>query len=182
MKFRNIVAGGAVLFGMAAYASAVSPASAASLQSPDSDALVAGYQVIQFDLKECVAITGKTGVSASGSGLVSPDVLKVAAKICDDARANQPKLEALAKANDFELPDTLPYTLTARYAALIRNNDARLGAHYLQDQISSHEDALAIFQDEAANGNNADIKAAAAEIIPTVQENLTLLQQTLAKH
>jgi putative membrane protein len=179
MKIRNIVAGGAVLLGVAAYASV---AQAASLQSPDSDALVAGYQVIQFDLKECQVLTGKAGVSANGSGLVTPDILKVSAKICSDAQANLPKLKALAKANDFDLPDSLPYTLTARYAALIRNKDAKLGINYLQDQISSHEDALAIFQDEAANGNNADIKAAAAEIIPTVQENLTLLQQTLAKH
>ena len=179
MKIRNIIAGGAVLFGVGAYASA---AQAASLQSPDSDALVAGYQVIQFDLKECEALTGKTGVSANGSGLVSPDILKVSTKICNDAQVNLPKLEALAKANDFDLPEGLPYTLTARYAALIRNKDAKLGINYLQDQISSHEDALAIFQDEAANGTNADIKAAAAEIIPTVQENLTLLQQTLAKH
>ena len=178
MKIRNIIAGGAVLLGVTVSVSA----RAAGLQSPDSDALVAGYQVIQFDLKECEAITGKTGVSANGSGLVAPDILTVSTKICNDAQANLPKLETLAKANDFALPDGLPYTLTARYSALIRNKDAKLGINYLQDQISSHEDALAIFQDEAANGTNADIKAAAAQIIPTVQENLALLQQTLAKH
>jgi putative membrane protein len=52
----------------------------------------------------------------------------------------------------------------------------------LNDQINSHEDALAVFQDEAANGKDPDIKAAATKVIPTVESNLALLKATLAKH
>lgn len=182
MKLRNMLTGCAMLAGLATYASAIPAASAATLQSPDSDALVAGYQVIRFDLKECQALSVKSTPTANGTGSVSPEIVKVAAKICGDAKANKPKLEALAKANNFTLPEKLPYTLTARYSALIRNQNGDMGTAYLNDQISSHQDALAIFQEEAANGTNADIKAAFTAVIPTVQSNLTLLQTTLAKH
>jgi len=181
MKIRNIIQGGAVLAGLAICAASVPTASAATLQSPDSDALDAAYQVIQFDLKECLALLPKPGVAANGSGLLSPDVLKVSAKVCNDAKGYKPTLEELAKAHDYTLPADLPYQLNARYAELVRNENANLGTQYLKDQINSHEDALAIFQQEAATGPDPQIKAAVTNAIPTVQANLILLQDALAK-
>jgi hypothetical protein len=178
MKMVDFIGAGAVLLGMTAFS--FTAAQAAPLGPPDSDALVAGYQIIQFDLQECRAVQGPT--SMNGSGEVSVDILKVSSKICSDAASYEPILEKVAKAKGFALPTSLPYTLTARYAALIRNQGPGLGVHYLNDQISSHQDALAVFQDEAANGKDPDIKAAAAKVIPTVQSNLDLLKSTLAKH
>jgi putative membrane protein len=181
MKIRNIVGGSVVLLSLAAYSS-IAPASAATtLSSPDSDALTAAYQLIQFDQEECSAISHGAAMT-NGTRTVSPDILQVSAKICSDAQNYRPKLEQLAKDHDFKLPDWLPYSLTARYAALIRDAGPGLGVRYLNDQISSHEDALAVFQDEAANGKDPELKAAAAEIIPVVQSNLDLLKATLVKH
>jgi predicted outer membrane protein len=177
MKIRNILKGGVVLVGLAAFTSVAAPASAGTLQPPDSDALVAGYQVIQFNLKECMAIAAKSGVSANGSTVISPQIRDIAGKMCSESRAYLPKLEAAAKAKDFTLPKELPYELTARYAALVRNQNGNMGQQYLSDQISSHESALAIFQEEAATGMDPDIKAAATEIIPTVQGNLDQLKK-----
>jgi putative membrane protein len=180
MKICNNLMVGAVLVCSAAFASVATPALAGTLQSPDSDALVAGYQIIQFNFKECMAISPKAGTLGNGSFTVSPDITKIAAKMCSESREYLPKLEALAKAKDFKLPDGLPYYLNARWAALVRNQNGNLGQQYLQDQISSHEDALAVFQEEAATGTDPDIKAAATEIIPTVQTNLAELKK-LAK-
>jgi putative membrane protein len=178
MKIVNFIGAGALLVGTVMFS--FTPAQAA-LESPDSDALVAGYQIIQFDLQECFAL--QRGVSMSnGAGSVPSDIAAVAAKICGDASKYQPILAKAAKDKGFDLPKTLPYTLTARYAALIRNPGPGLGVRFLNDQIESHEDALAVFQDEAANGKDPEIKAAATEIIPTVQSNLDLLKKTLASH
>src|SRR5579862_8657867 len=116
MKLRNILKGGVMLAGLAVYAAILPTAHAGALQSPDSDTLNAAYQVIQFDLKECQALTPKPGVTSNGTGMVSPDILKVSARICNDARGYKPTLEELAKANDFELPADLPYAMNARYA------------------------------------------------------------------
>jgi hypothetical protein len=176
MKIRTILNCGAALLGLAAV-SGVLPAMAAPLQSPDSDALVAGYQVIQFNLAECLAIAPKAGGPGNGTRVVSPAIQTLAGKLCDESRTYKPKLEALAKSKDFELPTQLPYYLTARYGALVRNQNGDLGQQYLEDQISSHEDALAIFQQEAATGTDPDVKAAAAEVIPTVAANLAALKK-----
>jgi Domain of unknown function (DUF4142) len=181
MRIRNIVKGGVVLAGLAAFTSLSAPAFAAPLQSPDSDALVAGYQLIQFDLKECMAIAAKPGVSANGTGLISPDIRDIAGKMCDTARAEKPKLEALAASKNFDLPDDLPYYLNARYASLIRNQNGTMGHQYLDDQISSHEDALAVFQDAVATGTDPDVKAALTSVIPTVQSNLDQLKNLAGK-
>jgi putative membrane protein len=180
MKIRTILNCGATLLGFAALSAAL-PAMAAPLQSPDSDALVAGYQVIDFNLKECLAIAPKAGAPGNGSRIVSPEIRTLADKLCDESREYAPKLEALAKSKDFDLPDGLPYYLTARYAALVRNQNGDLGQQYLEDQISSHEDALAIFQEEAATGTDPDVKAAAAEVIPTVSANLAALKELSRK-
>lgn len=180
MKIRTILTGGVALLGLAAI-SAASPAIAAPLQSPDSDALVAGYQVIQFNLKECLAMLPKAGAPGNGSAVVDPAIRTLANKLCDESRMYKPKLEALAKAKGFELPDGLPYYLNARYAALVRNQNGDLGQQYLDDQISSHEDALAIFQQAVATGTDPDVKAAAAEVIPTVETNLAALKKLSAK-
>lgn len=176
MKIRTILMGGAALLGLASVSVAL-PAMADPLQSPDSDALVAGYQVIQFNLAECLAIAPKAGGLGNGSRIISPDIRTMADKMCDESREYKPKLEALAKSKDFELPTQLPYYLTARYAALVRNQNGDLGQQYLQDQISSHEDALAIFQQAVATGKDPDVKAAFAEVIPTVSANLAALKK-----
>jgi len=52
----------------------------------------------------------------------------------------------------------------------------------LNDQIESHSDAVAVFQDEVANGKDPDVRAAAVKVLPTVQSNLDLLKATLAKY
>jgi len=178
MKIMNFIGAGALLIGMSIFS--FTPAQAA-LESPDSDALIAGYQIIQFDLQECFAL--QRGVSMSnGAGTVPSDIAAVASKICGDAAKYRPMLLKVAKEKDFVLPTSLPYTLTARYAALVRNPGPGLGVRFLNDQIESHEDALAVFQDEAANGKDPDIKALATEVIPTVESNLALLKKTLASH
>lgn len=177
MKIRNILMGGAVLVGLGTFAAATSAASAATLQSPDSDTLVAGYQLIHFNFKECKAISAKPGNVGNGSFIVSPDIRQIAAKMCSELAEYLPKLEALAQSKNFTLPDGLPTYLTARYAALIRNQNGNLGQQYLQDQISSHEDAVAVFQLEVATGMDPDVKAGANEVLPTMEANLATLKK-----
>lgn len=178
MKIRDILQAGVVLGSLAAFTGAAAPAVADTLSPPDSDALVAGYQVIQFNLKECMAIARRAAAPpANGTGLVSPKIKEIAGKMCSESKMYLPKLEALAKDKNFELPAELPYYLTAQYGALVRNQSGDFGTQYLQDQIASHQEALAIFQEEAATGNDPDVKAAATEVIPTVQANLAELKK-----
>jgi putative membrane protein len=47
---------------------------------------------------------------------------------------------------------------------------------YIDDQVSGHKDALSLMQDYAKNGDNAKLKAFAAETAPKVQAHLDKAQ------
>ena len=175
MKTRNTIKFGILLAGMATIATG--SARAAALQPPDSDTLVAGYQLIQFNLKECMAITTGSGFVGNGSRIVSPNILNIAGKMCAESREFKPKLEALAKSKNFTLPDGLPTYLNARANALYINQNQNLGQQYLEDQISSHQDAVDIFQLEVQTGKDPDVKAGASEVLPIMQANLATLEK-----
>lgn len=50
---------------------------------------------------------------------------------------------------------------------------------YLRGQVRAHARAIEVFQFEAANGSDAEIKAYAASKIPDLQEHLTMAQAAL---
>jgi predicted outer membrane protein len=137
------------------------------LSAQDLSALTAGYQLIQFDLLECRAVSGAQ---------LSGNVAAVAAKLCADATRYEPTLTQLAAAHEVTLPDALPDDLNARYVAF---HYGPTGQAFLRDQISSHEDALAVFQLEAASGTNPELKGVAGRIMPVVQGNLDALRAAL---
>jgi putative membrane protein len=44
---------------------------------------------------------------------------------------------------------------------------------YANNQVKAHEATIALFEDEAANGKDADLKAFAAETLPKLKDHLT---------
>jgi len=48
---------------------------------------------------------------------------------------------------------------------------------FLQDEVRAHKTALAAFQNEADHGENADVKAWAKSMIPTLQGHLSEAEQ-----
>jgi putative membrane protein len=144
---------------------ATAPASS-SLSDQDLSFLTSAYQLINFDLAEC-AVIQKVGASAS--------VERVAQQVCADAQHYQPLVAQQAASHGVTLPNTLPYHLKAELVQLTYN-PADINAAYLRSQISSHEDSLAIFRDEAANGVDPSLKQTAIDTIPVVQANLDRLR------
>jgi putative membrane protein len=136
----------------------------------DLNMLTESYQLIQFDLLECneIATTPTNAITAAASD-----------KLCADAKRYQPELEQLAQAHDVSLPNALPEEMEARYVTFHYNPSPSIAVQFLRDQVSSHEDALAVFRVEATNGDNPDIKAAAGRLIPVVQSNLDSLRLAL---
>jgi len=51
---------------------------------------------------------------------------------------------------------------------------------FLKDEVLDHEKALAVFRREAAHGHDADLKAYAGKMIPTLEEHLHIAE-SLAK-
>jgi putative membrane protein len=143
----------------------------AALSRADLEALTAAYQLIAFDLQEC------TLVQRQNPGAM---VQQVAAQICADAQRYQPMLEELAARHDVTLPNRLDYDLEAQYVGLAYHPAPNFDVNYLNDQIASHEQALAVFRDTAGTTTDGQIKELYENAIPVVEKNLVSLRQALA--
>ena len=141
------------------------------LSATDLAALTASYQLIAFDLREC------TLVQRQDPG---PAVRDVAAQICADAQHYRPVLEELAARHDVALPNALSYDLEAQYVGLSYRPMPNFAVNYLNDQIASHEQALALFREAVRTSTDADIKALYQGAIPVVRKNLASLRHALA--
>jgi putative membrane protein len=57
-------------------------------------------------------------------------------------------------------------------AEMGKKKGAEFDEDYIDDQIETHQNALAMMRDYAEKGDNADLKAVAGEIAPVVQKHL----------
>jgi putative membrane protein len=65
--------------------------------------------------------------------------------------------------------------------SLNSKSNADFDKTYMDDQVAGHKDAVALMEDYAKNGDNAKLKAFAAEVLPTVKEHLAMAQKIDAK-
>ncbi len=66
---------------------------------------------------------------------------------------------------------------TAAQAKLQADNARQFDRDYMRGQVSAHLAAVKVFQDEIANGQDADLKAFATSTLPTIQQHLKMAQQ-----
>ena len=70
-------------------------------------------------------------------------------------------------------PDaTLPQMSQDMLAKLNADSPRAFDRDYVRGQIASHQAAVKVFQDEIANGQDADLKAFATSTLPTIQAHL----------
>ena len=167
MKLRFLSYGAWAILALAGCSTTAQAPAGTTLTSQDLDDLTVGYQLVQFDLLECGSLQGV---------MQTPAVSAVTQKLCADAARYQPVLAQLAQAHDVTLPNDMPANMKARYVAF---HYAPNATQFLRDQVSSHEDALAVFQGEASSGSTPDIRTVAAGALPVVQGNLDALRQAL---
>ena len=72
-------------------------------------------------------------------------------------------------------PPKLTPELSSNMAALRAAKGADRDALYVTQQKASHQDALMVQQDEAANGTAKPLKMVAAKIVPVVQHHIDML-------
>jgi putative membrane protein len=97
------------------------------------------------------------------------DVRKAAQQILADHTAANEKLRSLAQKKNMALaaaPATRP--------AVPATGD--FDSAYVAAQIKAHQSAIALFQAEAANGSDSDLRAFATATLPTLQQHLAMMQ------
>lgn len=104
----------------------------------------------------------------------SQPVKDFAQKMIDAHTATTAALAPLATAAQITPPTAIPAKFTSKLDDLRNAKPSEFDAKYLDQASSVHSDALNLMNDYAANGQNASIKAFAAETAPKVQEHLDM--------
>jgi putative membrane protein len=160
----------AALLALAGCSTTAQGPQSSTLAPQDLNFITTAYQLVHFDLDACTFVQKNT---------LEPQVVPVVNKICADAMEYAPKIRAQAAENNVTLPNTLPTELKAQLVTLNYRPEPNLSVAFIRAEISSHESALAVFQDEAQNGVNPTFKQVATQTAPLVEQNLTMLRQAL---
>ena len=108
---------------------------------------------------------------------MNPDVKAAAQMIIDDHSAADAKLKALV--SDGKAPGPLPTALDERRKGMLDNLTGAAAKdfddRYLDQQTMAHHEALLAFNGYAKAGDNADVKAFAAETAPKLEHHAQMV-------
>jgi len=108
-------------------------------------------------------------------------VKKVAARMVTDHSSANQQLASLSA----QLGDPAPTVTDAKHQdmhdQLEQLSGPQFDDEYLQDQLTAHQQAIALFQKEIDNGSNPQLKQFASDTLPVLQMHLDMIQKALNK-
>ncbi len=111
----------------------------------------------------------------------SDEVKQYAQKMVDDHTAAGDELKTLAASKNV----TLPMEMDAKHKAMNDKLSAMTGSafdmEYMKAMMKDHETTVAMLKKESTGGKDADAKAFAAKLLPTVQGHLDMVKEMTTK-
>ncbi len=105
-------------------------------------------------------------------------VKQFAQAMIDDHTPNNEKLASLATQKGLTAP-TEPSPAQQKMLTKLQGLEgAKFDHAYLAGQVKAHQTMLKLFEREATNGQDTDLKAFAEATVPTIQKHLTMAQAT----
>ena len=108
------------------------------------------------------------------------DVKQYAQKMIDDHTMAGDELKSLAESKNV----TLPMAMDAKHMALNQKLSSMSGSsfdmEYMKAMVKDHEKTVALLQKEANNGKDAEAKAFASKLLPTIQGHLEMAKNMMA--
>jgi putative membrane protein len=95
--------------------------------------------------------------------------------VTDHTKANN-QLQTLASQKGIAIPTDLDSSARADVDKLSKLNGADFDHNYVDMQVTAHKDAIDLFNKEINDGQDADIKAFAAQTMPTLEKHLQAAQ------
>ena len=162
-----------------AFALALLPVAACSSNAPmTSAAAPASPPVADVDQMFVNAAADSTEVDAgqlAATKARNPRIKQYGATVVADHNKAAQQLMTLTQSKSITItPNTSDPSVMAKLQA---DAPAAFDRDYMRGQVGSQQAAVQLFQDEAANGQDADIKAFAQQTLPTVQQHLTMARQ-----
>jgi putative membrane protein len=96
----------------------------------------------------------------------------------DHSKAND-ELNGIVARKGMTAPTALDSASESTKTRLSRLNGAEFDRAYMEEMVSGHKQAIALFQREADHGADPDIKAFASRTLPIIQHHLQLAEETL---
>ena len=104
----------------------------------------------------------------------SPEVKRFAQRMIDDHSKAAGPLKELASRKEIALETELDDQHQAMQDQLAKLNGAAFDKAYMSHMVKAHLQAVAQFQQQAKAGQDADVKAWAAKMLPMLQEHVKL--------
>lgn len=104
-------------------------------------------------------------------------VKKFATTMIDAHGKTTQQLMTIAQSKGVTPDATPPQMAQDQMVALNKASPAAFDRLYLRDQVMDHVAAVKVYQDEIANGQDADLKAFATSTLPTIQSHLKMARQ-----
>jgi putative membrane protein len=108
-----------------------------------------------------------------------PKVKSFAEMMVKDHSAANEKLESLASSKHIPLPKTLDASHEATKSKLEALSGDSFNKSYVESQLKAHEKTVDLLNKEISSGQDADAKAFAQSVLPTVEHHLQAVR-TLA--
>lgn len=96
--------------------------------------------------------------------------------VTDHSKAND-ELKAIAAQQNVKLPPDANPVQKATADRLSKMTGNEFDNEYVKAQVADHEKTVALFQEEADNGTNAELKAFAQKTLPTLKMHLEMIRK-----
>ncbi len=107
----------------------------------------------------------------------SPRTKQYAAKVLADHQSVDQQLMTMAQSKGVTPDATQPQMMTDSTAKLGSETGAAFDRGYARQQVAVDQAAVKAFQDEIANGQDADLKQFATTTLPTLQQHLAMARR-----
>jgi putative membrane protein len=113
----------------------------------------------------------------AGEKSTDPKVKSFAEMMVKDHSSANQKLESLASSKHIELPKTLDASHEATKAKLKVLTGNSFDKSYVEGQLKDHEKTVRLLETEISSGQDADAKAFAESVLPTVKQHLQAVRE-----
>jgi putative membrane protein len=107
-----------------------------------------------------------------------PEVKKFAQMMVDDHTAANNELKTVAQQKNITLPAAMGEKCQKKYNDLAEKKGEEFDKDYISFMVSDHKDVVDMFEKEAENGNDPDLKAWASQKISALRHHLEMAQAT----
>jgi len=105
-----------------------------------------------------------------------------AEKMISEHKAARGELETLAKSKGVSVPTALNEDLQKKGQELGAKKDKDFPEAYMECQIDAHDDAVDLFDDASDDAKDADVRAFAVKMLPTLKSHLAEAKQLEKKY